>query len=117
MKFTIVEGLSVEGIAQSLVDQKVFASADRFLELCRTGEGIKDKYDFIADVANKGDEGRIYLLEGYLRSSRWPPSSKKRASTIPLTRFPPCSTTVWIRRWRWDRTSRCSMRWASSGWC
>ena len=66
MKFTIVEGLSVEGIAQSLVDQKVFASADRFLELCRTGEGIKDKYDFIADVANKGDEGRIYLLEGYL---------------------------------------------------
>ena len=38
----------------------------KILELCRTGEGIKDKYDFIADVANKGDEGRIYLLEGYL---------------------------------------------------
>lgn len=66
MKFTIVEGLSVEGIAQSLVDQKVFTSADRFLELCRSGEGIKEQYSFIADVANQGDEGRIYLLEGYL---------------------------------------------------
>ena len=39
MNFTIVEGLTVEEIGQSLVDQGVFESADRFLEICRTGEG------------------------------------------------------------------------------
>ena len=66
MKFTIVEGLTVEGIADSLVEQKVFASPDRFLELCRTGEGIAEKYDFIQDVVDAADEGRSYVLEGYL---------------------------------------------------
>lgn len=66
MKFTIVEGLTVEGIAQSLVEQKVFASVDRFLELCRTGEGIAEKYDFIQAVVDVQDEGRTYVLEGYL---------------------------------------------------
>ena len=66
MKFTIVEGLTVEGIADSLVEQKVFSSPDRFLELCRTAEGIADKYDFIQDVVDAADEGRSYVLEGYL---------------------------------------------------
>ena len=42
MNFTIVEGLTVEEIGQSLVDQGVFESADRFLEICRTGEGIAE---------------------------------------------------------------------------
>ena len=66
MTFTIVEGLTVEAIGQSLVDQGVFESADRFLELCKTGEGIAENYDFIQDVVDADDEGRIYVLEGYL---------------------------------------------------
>lgn len=66
MKFTVVEGLTVEGIAQSLVDQKVFTSAERFLQLCKTAEGIKEKYDFVNDVVVANDTGRHYVLEGYL---------------------------------------------------
>ncbi len=66
MTFTVVEGLSVESIAKSLVEQKVFSSPDRFLELCKTGEGLTEKYDFIKDVAEANDEGRVYALEGYL---------------------------------------------------
>ena len=66
MKFTVVEGLSVESIAESLVKQGVFKTPERFLELCRTGNGIKDQYDFIRTVAEQETEGRKYLLEGYL---------------------------------------------------
>lgn len=66
MNFTIVEGLTVEEIGQSLVDQGVFESADRFLEICRTGEGIAEDYPFIQDVVDANDEGRAYVLEGYL---------------------------------------------------
>ena len=51
---------------QSLVDQGVFESADRFLEICRTGEGIAEDYPFIQDVVDANDEGRAYVLEGYL---------------------------------------------------
>ena len=66
MRFTVVEGLTVEEIAASLVEQKVFSDDDRFLELCRTGEGIADSYDFVRDVVDAQDEGRTYVLEGYL---------------------------------------------------
>ncbi len=66
MNFTIVEGLTVEEIGQSLVDQGVFESADRFLEICCTGEGIAEDYSFIQDVVDANDEGRAYVLEGYL---------------------------------------------------
>lgn len=66
MTFTIVEGLTVEGIGQSLVEQGVFESDDRFLELCKTGEGIAEDYPFIQDVVDANDPGRAYVLEGYL---------------------------------------------------
>ncbi len=66
MRFTVVEGLTVEGIADSLVEQKVFDNADRFLQLCKTGEGLTEKYPFIKDVVDAGDSGRHYVLEGYL---------------------------------------------------
>ena len=66
MNFTIVEGLTVEEIGQSLVEQGVFESADRFLEVCRTGEGLGEDYPFIQDVIDAADEGRNYVLEGYL---------------------------------------------------
>ena len=66
MRFTVVEGLTVEEIAASLVEQKVFADDDRFLELCRTGAGIADSYDFVKEVVDAADEGRTYVLEGYL---------------------------------------------------
>ncbi len=66
MKFTIVEGLTVEGIANSLVEQGVFTDTTRFLELCRTGAGIAENYDFLKTAQENAQEGRTYLLEGYL---------------------------------------------------
>jgi len=66
MRFTVVEGLTVEEIAASLVEQKVFTDSARFLELCKTGEGIADSYDFVKEVVDANDAGRTYVLEGYL---------------------------------------------------
>lgn len=66
MKFTVVEGLTVEGIAKSLMEQGVFTDPSRFLELCRTGEGIVNQYDFLQAAKDGARDGRSYLLEGYL---------------------------------------------------
>ncbi len=62
--FTIREGLNLEETAQSLVDQGVLLSADRFLELCRDGGAFVQEYDFLADPC--ADPDRTYALEGYL---------------------------------------------------
>jgi len=63
IKFTLIEGLTVEGMAQSLVEQGVLTSPDRFLELCSTMKGIATNELMItADEA----QGRAYALEGYL---------------------------------------------------
>lgn len=66
MRFTLVEGLTIEGMGKSLVEQKVFADDARFLELCRSGEAFREDYAFVNALLEKGVEGRYYALEGLL---------------------------------------------------
>lgn len=63
IKFTLIEGMTVESMAESLVEQGVLTSTDRFLKLCSTMEGLTTNELMItADQA----AGRTYALEGYL---------------------------------------------------
>ncbi len=63
---TLIPGESVEEFAARLVKDGVLESADRFLELCRSGQDFKDYY-YIADVLSGGTAAsRKYVLEGYL---------------------------------------------------
>ncbi len=66
MTFRIIEGLSIEEIGRSLVEQGVFKDDSRFLELCRDGEAFRADYDFLQGALDPGDDGRFYKLEGYL---------------------------------------------------
>lgn len=65
---TIAEGLTLDAIADKLVEYRLFESPDRFLELCKTGEAFVDEHPFVADIPVTNDKGesRQYALEGYL---------------------------------------------------
>ncbi len=60
---TLIEGLTAEGMAESLVQQGVLTSADRFLQLCSTMKGVTTNELMITPGEA---EGRAYALEGYL---------------------------------------------------
>ena len=63
---TLIPGESIEEFAAKLVKNGVLESADRFLELCRTGQEFRDYY-YVADVLSGGSAAsRKYVLEGYL---------------------------------------------------
>lgn len=65
--FTLTEGLGVEEMAARLVEEGILKDTARFLELCRTGEGFAEEYDFIQAVLDGGNvSDRSYVLEGYL---------------------------------------------------
>lgn len=67
MKFTLTEGLTIEQMAASLVEQGVLKDNTRFLSLCKTGEGMDTEFEFVQNVLNSPDmEKRRYILEGYL---------------------------------------------------
>lgn len=63
IKYTLIEGLTAEGMAESLVQQGVLTSADRFLQLCSTMKGVTTNELMITPSEA---EGRAYALEGYL---------------------------------------------------
>ncbi len=63
---TLIPGWTIEEFAAYLVEEGAIASADAFLDLCRTGEAFSD-YTYVADVrASKNVQQRMYALEGYL---------------------------------------------------
>lgn len=66
MTITVIEGMTIEEMAHSLVNQKALTQTRTFLELCRTGESFAEDYDFVQEIVDKGDQGRRYALEGYL---------------------------------------------------
>ena len=66
VKFTISEGMTVEAIANRLVEKNVLKSPDRFLELCTDAKSFSGKYWFVKNIVEEGREGRTYMLEGYL---------------------------------------------------
>lgn len=66
VKFTISEGMTVEAIANKLVEKEILASPDRFLELCTDAKSFANSYWFVKNIVEEGREGRTYMLEGYL---------------------------------------------------
>jgi UPF0755 protein len=64
MDITLTEGMTVETMGQTLVDKGLYTSDSRFLSLCKDGTDFVN-YPFIEDVIQK-DDGRAYVLEGYL---------------------------------------------------
>ncbi len=63
--FTIVEGLTIQEMAESLVNQNIIKSKDKFIELARKGEEFMS-YTFISNIDEEDLIGRNYILEGYL---------------------------------------------------
>ena len=61
----VIEGMTVQNMADSLVKNGVLKDSKRFLELARSGEGFKD-LDFVKDIPVTPGKERRYLLEGYL---------------------------------------------------
>ncbi len=63
IKYTLIEGMTAEDMAKSLVKQGVLTSEDRFLKLCSTMKGITTN-----ELMISSDEavGRATALEGYL---------------------------------------------------
>lgn len=66
VRFTIVEGMTIEDIAKKLVEQSILDSESEFLSLCKTGSEFKSSYAFINDIPSMLTENRKYVLEGYL---------------------------------------------------
>ncbi len=69
LMITIPEGYTVDDMGEYFEELGLFGgSSERFLELCRTGEGFED-YSFINDAINANnlsEEKFRYVLEGYL---------------------------------------------------
>ena len=66
LRITIIPGWTVENTADYLVENKVFASKDQFLSLCRTGDAFKDVYFVQSVLQQSGRKDVTYALEGYL---------------------------------------------------
>ena len=63
---TLIPGETVEDFAAKLVKNGTLETADRFLELCRSGKEFSEYY-YVADVLTGGNAAqRKYVLEGYL---------------------------------------------------
>lgn len=61
---TLTEGMTLQTMAETLVNKGALKDYTKFLALCRDASDYTD-YSFIADVVNKNDD-RTYDLEGYL---------------------------------------------------
>ena len=69
LKITFTEGMTVTDIADTLVNKGMFTNAERqeFYVLCNDKDTFADDYTFIAALPDTAQEdGRKYLLEGYL---------------------------------------------------
>ncbi len=65
MRFRIVEGLTLEQIAASLVQQEAIDNTSEFLSLCKTGSEFDD-IPFVSDLLASQQQGVKYALEGFL---------------------------------------------------
>ncbi len=66
VQFTILEGSTIEGIANVLYQQGLLENKQDFLDLCVTGEKFADTYTFLKDIPVNEEQARTYLLEGYV---------------------------------------------------
>ncbi|MEG1547649.1 MAG: endolytic transglycosylase MltG [Clostridia bacterium] len=65
VRFTIPEGMDVEGVAQKLVDLGIIKNKDTFLSLCKSGDSFTN-FAFIGAIEKNPAQARDYVLEGYL---------------------------------------------------
>lgn len=68
---TLREGLNAEDFGAKLVEDEVLAEPDRYLELCKTSQGLDIKNEALLavleeNIAKPESERRKYALEGYL---------------------------------------------------
>jgi len=63
---TIREGLDLEAMADTIIEQGVLMDKQEFLEICRTGEGFEDNEFIAAVLASNNSDKRLYVMEGYL---------------------------------------------------
>lgn len=81
-RITLIEGWTVENIADYLVREGVLADREEFLSLCRTGESFSAYY-YVADVLkSKNVSQRRYVLEGYLAPDTYEIYSSSGAADI-----------------------------------
>lgn len=68
IRITFPEGMTVEDMANKLVDEGILKNTTTFLEIVRTGKGYEDSYfiEAVADKEKDADKKRKYLMEGYL---------------------------------------------------
>lgn len=79
---TVIPGWTIEDIANYLTQQKIVASPDEFLSLCRSGRDFSAYY-YIADVLATGNpSSRLYVLEGYLAPDTYEIYTDATASDI-----------------------------------
>lgn len=66
VRITLREGMTIEQMADSIIDQGVLMNKTEFLEIAKTGKGF-EKDEFIAQVLKSDDvDKRLYVMEGYL---------------------------------------------------
>lgn len=90
IRFQVVEGMTIEGMAKALVDQGVLSSPDRFLSLCVTGESFAADHPFINDIPADESGERQFALEGFLFPDTYDIYADSTEETIidkMLTRF------------------------------
>lgn len=96
---TLTEGMTIDTMAQTLVNKGVLKDSDKFLQLCTDASSYTD-YPFIADVINKDDD-RKFELEGYLfpdTYQAYPNSSADVVIKKQLDRFDQIFTSDYIAK-------------------
>lgn len=68
--FTIIEGSTVEDMANTLVKNNIISSKDKFLKLAKEGKDFLT-YPFLAQLDNELASERKYLLEGYMFPAKY----------------------------------------------
>ena len=90
VKLQVVEGMTIEAMADKLCSDGILSSPDRFLELCKTGEAFADDHPFINDIPEDTTGERSYVLEGFLFPDTYEIYADSNEETIidkMLTRF------------------------------
>ncbi len=101
VKFTITEGMTVETIADRLVETGLLENGERFLSLCADGAEFAESYRFIKTLTEAEGSERPYILEGYLFPDTYEvfaDASEEEIINKMLTRFGDVYSKVYADR-------------------
>lgn len=88
--FTVPEGLTLEAMADKLVELEVIQDREEFLALCVTGEAFIEDHPFIEEIPVDESGEREYALEGFLFPDTYDIYADATVETVidkMLTRF------------------------------